>query len=198
MTSEELKAIRQRFEKLVGDGPVVKWGETWMNVSVNLIPILKDVDALMMEVEKLQGDVDHRDKIIHDLTEESSAYQLGVKEGRREIFELLHDEPLWATSGIRGKILDKYKTLIDPNRIPPSLHQEECERLLTENERLKAEIRQNDEFLEEYQRRRHPGDLFVRGLHGEREWVRLPEEAADTPPAASWSNSSATILEDLE
>lgn len=87
MTSDELAAIRQRFKELVGDGPVVKWGESWMNASINLIPVMKDVDALLATVEEQQVPPSRHQKECERLLAENEELKKQVERLRMELTE---------------------------------------------------------------------------------------------------------------
>lgn len=140
MTSEELAKVKKRVKECKechGRGIIGLPGQA-QTIKLPCY-VCKDARALLAHIEEQQKEIDHRDKIIHDLTEESTAYRLGVQEGRGEFFDLLHAEPLWATSEIPEQILEKCQGLYD-NMIPPSRHQQECERLAKENEELKKQV----------------------------------------------------------
>ena len=127
MTSEELAKIKKRLT-------------AWLT-AVDLPPAIEDVESLLAVVAEQQKEIDHRDKIIHDMTEESTAYRLGVQEGRGEFLAALNSLPAWAETALPEEILVHCHERFD-ELIPPSRHQQECERLMAENEKLKKQVGQ--------------------------------------------------------
>jgi len=121
----------------------------------NLATFIDNVNDLVLIADNLQRGVDERDKVIHDLTEESSAYRVGLGEGRSEFTLVLHEWirreaqqgrdywPDYLPDVIKKQCEDLFDHLI-----PPSRHQEENEGLRVENEELKDELERLKKLLD--------------------------------------------------